>query len=123
MSHMQVISGFDAKKQEPESNVLLASIENMQYPVTVDVLHMVLKVIRLVENTSEVKGCCTSISITFILLLQVFSTFGPIQKIAMFEKNGGFQALIQFPGKAPKFVNLLSRTLCHQLCIFSISTN
>ncbi|OVA11443.1 RNA recognition motif domain [Macleaya cordata] len=63
----QFIAGFDAKKQEPESNVLLASIENMQYPVTVDVLHM------------------------------VFSTFGPVQKIAMFEKNGGFQALIQYP--------------------------
>ncbi|KAI3987935.1 hypothetical protein MKX01_021049, partial [Papaver californicum] len=62
----QVIAGFDAKKVEPESNVLLASIENMQYPVTVDVLYM------------------------------VFSTFGPVQKIAMFEKNGGFQALIQY---------------------------
>ncbi|RZC70843.1 hypothetical protein C5167_034009 [Papaver somniferum] len=62
----QLIAGFDAKKVEPESNVLLASIENMQYPVTVDVLHM------------------------------VFSTFGPVQKIAMFEKNGGFQALIQY---------------------------
>lgn len=58
--------GFDGKKLEPESNVLLASIENMQYAVTLDVLHM------------------------------VFSAFGPVQKIAMFDKNGGVQALIQY---------------------------
>lgn len=39
----------------------------MQYAVTVDVLHT------------------------------VFSAFGTVQKIAMFEKNGGMQALIQYP--------------------------
>lgn len=33
--------GPDGKKNEPESNVLLASIENMQYAVTVDALHTV----------------------------------------------------------------------------------
>ncbi|KAI9078468.1 hypothetical protein K1719_039564 [Acacia pycnantha] len=33
--------GMDGKKLEPESNVLLVSIENMQYVVTLDVLHMV----------------------------------------------------------------------------------
>ncbi|XP_045816074.1 polypyrimidine tract-binding protein homolog 2-like [Trifolium pratense] len=63
----QVMVGLDGKKLETESNVLLASIENMQYAVTLDVLHM------------------------------VFSAFGPIQKIAMFDKNGGLQALIQYP--------------------------
>ncbi|CAA0820258.1 Polypyrimidine tract-binding protein homolog 1 [Striga hermonthica] len=57
----------DGKKMELESNVLLASIENMQYAVTVDVLHT------------------------------VFSAFGSVQKIAIFEKNGGTQALIQYP--------------------------
>ncbi|XP_078440895.1 polypyrimidine tract-binding protein 1 isoform X2 [Wolffia australiana] len=64
---MQPIVGPDGKKKEPESNVLLASIENMQYAVTVDVLHT------------------------------VFSAFGAVQKIAIFEKNGGTQALIQYP--------------------------
>ncbi|KAL0321529.1 UNVERIFIED_CONTAM: Polypyrimidine tract-binding protein2 [Sesamum calycinum] len=59
--------GADGKKLEPESNVLLASIENMQYAVTLDVLHT------------------------------VFSAFGPVLKIAMFDKNGGLQALIQYP--------------------------
>ncbi|CAB4302003.1 unnamed protein product [Prunus armeniaca] len=63
----QISVGLDGKKLEPESNVLLASIENMQYAVTLDVLHM------------------------------VFSAFGPVQKIAMFDKNGGVQALIQYP--------------------------
>ncbi|URE15952.1 hypothetical protein MUK42_13100 [Musa troglodytarum] len=60
------IAGQDGTKQEPESNVLLASIENMQYTVTIDVLH------------------------------EVFSAFGFVQKIAIFEKNAGFQALIQY---------------------------
>ncbi|XXG87679.1 hypothetical protein AAC387_Pa11g2307 [Persea americana] len=64
---LQPALGPDGKKKEPESNVLLASIENMQYAVTVDVLHT------------------------------VFSAFGTVQKIAIFEKNGGLQALIQYP--------------------------
>ncbi|CAJ1974366.1 unnamed protein product [Sphenostylis stenocarpa] len=63
----QAMVGLDGKRLETESNVLLASIENMQYAVTLDVLHM------------------------------VFSAFGPVQKIAMFDKNGGLQALIQYP--------------------------
>ncbi|KAK9121818.1 hypothetical protein Syun_019435 [Stephania yunnanensis] len=63
----QFVVGLDGRKQEQESNVLLASIENMQYPVNVDVLYT------------------------------VFSAFGPVQKIAMFEKNAGWHALIQYP--------------------------
>ncbi|KAK7374566.1 hypothetical protein VNO80_07997 [Phaseolus coccineus] len=64
---VQTAIGPDGKRKEPESNVLLASIENMQYAVTVDVLHT------------------------------VFSAFGTVQKIAIFEKNGQTQALIQYP--------------------------
>ncbi|KAJ3704114.1 hypothetical protein LUZ61_007819 [Rhynchospora tenuis] len=60
-------TGQDGQKGEPPSNVLLASIENMQYAVTVDVLHT------------------------------VFSAFGTVQKIALFEKSSGLQALIQYP--------------------------
>ncbi|XP_050227984.1 polypyrimidine tract-binding protein homolog 1 isoform X1 [Mercurialis annua] len=67
---VQPTVGPDGKKKEPESNVLLASIENMQYAVTVDIIHM------------------------------VFSAFGTVQKIAIFEKNGGTQALIQYPDVA-----------------------
>ncbi|PWA74108.1 Nucleotide-binding, alpha-beta plait [Artemisia annua] len=59
--------GPDGNKIEPESNVLLASIANMLYAVTVDVIHT------------------------------VFSTFGSVQKIAIFEKNGGTQVLVQYP--------------------------
>ncbi|KAE8736406.1 Polypyrimidine tract-binding protein-like protein 2 [Hibiscus syriacus] len=54
--------GLDGKRLEPESNVLLSSIENMQYAVTLDV---------------------------------VFSAFGTVKKIAMFDKNAALQALIQ----------------------------
>lgn len=66
----QTAVGPDGKKKELESNVLLASIENMQYAVTVDVLHT------------------------------VFSAFGTVQKIAIFEKNGQTQALVQYPDVA-----------------------
>ncbi|KAK2390707.1 polypyrimidine tract-binding protein [Trifolium repens] len=38
----QVMVGLDGKRPETDSNVLLASIENMQYGVTLDVLHIVL---------------------------------------------------------------------------------
>ncbi|KAK7820756.1 polypyrimidine tract-binding protein like protein 1 [Quercus suber] len=64
---VQPAVGADGKRKELESNVLLASIENMQYAVTVDVLHT------------------------------VFSAFGTVQKIAIFEKNGQTQALVQYP--------------------------
>lgn len=64
---VQPVVGADGTKKEPESNVLLAAIENMQYAVTPDVLHT------------------------------VFSAFGTVQKIAIFEKNGQTQALIQYP--------------------------
>ncbi|XP_057447637.1 polypyrimidine tract-binding protein homolog 1-like isoform X2 [Lotus japonicus] len=64
---LQPVVGPDGKRTESESNVLLATIENMQYAVTVEVLHT------------------------------VFSAFGTVQKIAIFEKNGQTQALIQYP--------------------------
>eukprot|EP01018_Ginkgo_biloba_P038305 Gb_09196 [translate_table: standard] len=70
----QFAIGPDGKIRELESNVLLASIENMQYAVTVDVLHT------------------------------VFSAFGPVQKIAIFEKNAGFHALVQYPDIATAVV-------------------
>ncbi|XP_010463574.1 PREDICTED: polypyrimidine tract-binding protein homolog 1 isoform X3 [Camelina sativa] len=63
---MQPALGADGKKVESQSNVLLGLIENMQYAVTVDVLHT------------------------------VFSAYGAVQKIAIFEKNGSTQALIQY---------------------------
>ncbi|KAF8720884.1 hypothetical protein HU200_023282 [Digitaria exilis] len=64
---LQPAVGADGRQVEAPGNVLLASIENMQYDVTVDVLHT------------------------------VFSAFGTVQKIAIFMKNGGTQALIQYP--------------------------
>jgi hypothetical protein len=38
----------DGQKGEPPSNVLLASIENMQYAVTVDVLHTVISILYFI---------------------------------------------------------------------------
>lgn len=50
--------GPDGTIKEPESNVLLASIENVQYAVTVDVLHTVCD-----NNLSQ------SLAIFWILLI------------------------------------------------------
>ncbi|GAY52732.1 hypothetical protein CUMW_144200 [Citrus unshiu] len=47
---MQPTIGPDGKKKELESNVLLASIENMQYAVTVDVLNTTLQLQQLQKN-------------------------------------------------------------------------
>ncbi|KAL6878386.1 hypothetical protein ACP4OV_012556 [Aristida adscensionis] len=57
----------DGRIVEAVGNVLLASIENVQYDVGVDVLHT------------------------------VFFSVGTVQKIAIFEKNGEIKALIQYP--------------------------
>lgn len=38
-----------------------------------------------------------------LIRVQVFSAFGAVQKIAIFDKNGGLQALIQYPGRFKSF--------------------
>ncbi|KAG8366815.1 hypothetical protein BUALT_Bualt16G0007000 [Buddleja alternifolia] len=87
--------GPDGNTKEFESNVLLASIENMQYAVTVDVLHTVMIVLTVYFKIyMSGEFCIKAISSVFD---QVFSTFGTVQKIAIFEKNGGTHALIQYP--------------------------
>ena len=43
----------------------------------------------------------------------MFSAFGTVQKIAIFEKNGGTQALIQYPG------NLLGMAFNLNVCVYS----
>eukprot|EP00899_Mesostigma_viride_P014708 jgi/Mesvir1/23238/Mv09240-RA.2 len=60
-------AGTDSRRAGGASNVLLVTVDNMQYPVSLDTLHT------------------------------VFSAFGFVQKIAVFEKNQGLQALIQYP--------------------------
>jgi len=52
-------------KPETPSNVLLVSVEDHYYPLTIQVLN------------------------------HVFSAYGTVQKLALFEKKGGFQALVQ----------------------------
>eukprot|EP01098_Paradermamoeba_levis_P008765 TRINITY_DN361_c0_g1_i1.p1 TRINITY_DN361_c0_g1~~TRINITY_DN361_c0_g1_i1.p1 ORF type:complete len:501 (-),score=101.83 TRINITY_DN361_c0_g1_i1:252-1529(-) len=52
--------------QQQQTNILLVTVQNVLYPVTIDVLH------------------------------QVFSKYGSILKIVIFSKSAGFQALIQF---------------------------
>lgn len=93
--------GLDGKKLEPESNVLLASIENMQYAVTLDVLHRVpCFSYKIVSVHSVVTLIPSYIALSvFMCGVQVFSAFGPVLKIAMFDKNGEVQALIQYPGE------------------------
>lgn len=58
--------GSVAGKHETPNNILLATVSNLVYPTSVDVLH------------------------------QIFSKYGTVLKIVTFNKNGNFQALIQF---------------------------
>lgn len=99
----QISVGLDGKKLEPESNVLLASIENMQYAVTLDVLHMVpyfsYKIVSVHSLSALIPSYLLLYLFPFMCGVQVFSAFGPVLKIAMFDKNGGVQALIQYPGQ------------------------
>ena len=44
----QLAVGADGRKGEAQGNVLLASIENMQYDVTVDVLHTVSQIVKTI---------------------------------------------------------------------------
>ncbi|PKI52129.1 hypothetical protein CRG98_027545 [Punica granatum] len=53
----QLAVGVDGKKLEPESNVLLASIENMQYAVTLDVLHMPSRLQTPISVPSPFRSC------------------------------------------------------------------
>lgn len=77
--------------------MLLASIENMQYAVTVDVLNTVMICLFVILFSCTFDEAW--FHLTVAILHQVFSAFGTVQKIAIFEKNGGTQALIQYPGK------------------------
>lgn len=103
--------GLDGKKLEPESNVLLASIENMQYAVTLDVLHTVnttlcIKFLEILQKTNFLDIYCSLLF--FMSGVQVFAAFGPVLKIAMFDKNGGLQALIQYPGKISQIFSIIT---------------
>jgi len=57
--------GFSNRVEAPNT-ILLATVSNLVYPTSVDVLH------------------------------QIFSKYGSVLKIVTFNKNGNFQALIQF---------------------------
>uniref|UniRef100_A0A8D2KJM6 Polypyrimidine tract-binding protein 1 n=1 Tax=Urocitellus parryii TaxID=9999 RepID=A0A8D2KJM6_UROPR len=73
-----------------QSPVLRIIVENLFYPVTLDVLHQV----RLREpgaggHLPGARGsCCPA--------LQIFSKFGTVLKIITFTKNNQFQALLQY---------------------------
>lgn len=53
--------------------------------------------------------CITSVTTPF----KVFSAFGAVQKIAIFEKNGGTQALIQYPGMSSRFLVMSNPHVCY----------
>lgn len=53
----------------------------------------------------SVHCCMRCLICSLVALLQVFSAFGFVQKIAIFEKQAGFQALVQYPGKPEKPVS------------------
>jgi uncharacterized membrane protein len=97
--------GPDGKTIEPESNVLLASMENVQYAVTVDVLHTVCHNLLqlLVAYLYHCHSILLYLNLNCLNFFQVFSAFGTVQKITIFDKLRGLQALIQYPGEILHF--------------------
>ncbi|KAH9608238.1 hypothetical protein KSS87_016790 [Heliosperma pusillum] len=69
-SHQELVTdqnqGRKTDMDEEPNRILLVSVHNVLYPMTVDVLN------------------------------QVFSAYGFVEKIATFQKSAGFQALIQY---------------------------
>lgn len=61
--------GVGSLQQGTPNSILRIIIENMMYPITIDVLH------------------------------QIFSKYGEVWKIVTFMKNGQFHALLQFPNE------------------------
>lgn len=66
-SNLQPAVGPDGKIKEPESNVLLASIGNMQYAVTVDVLHTVMNCTEWLPSY-EAHFICFTLLIILVML-------------------------------------------------------
>ncbi|CAA3032858.1 polypyrimidine tract-binding homolog 1 isoform X3 [Olea europaea subsp. europaea] len=64
---VQPVVGHDGKNKEVESNMLLASIENMQYAVNVDVLHTVLNVLIIVSHTPTCQMNCNKLIATNLI--------------------------------------------------------
>lgn len=72
---------------EPPNHILMVSVENVMYPITIDIMH------------------------------QIFSKYGEVQKIILFNKSG-FQALVQFGdlGSAVNARNSLQRQNIYSGC-------
>lgn len=96
-----------------QSPVLRVIVENLFYPVTLDVLHQVhsnlnRKAVKYILRALFQK-CSGEVLLLFIYFLlsqgechhlpfspQIFSKFGTVLKIITFTKNNQFQALIQY---------------------------
>lgn len=81
-----------------QSPVLRIIVENLFYPVTLDVLHQVRGAggghadPHIPAQTAGLPGQRSEL----LLLLQIFSKFGTVLKIITFTKNNQFQALLQY---------------------------
>lgn len=92
--------GGGGKGRGQESNVLLASVEEQSYPVTIEVkIHPNPRAKPAVESRGSLTASATSavfcrFDIWYILqdLHRVFSLCGFVSKISTFTKEAGFQA-------------------------------
>lgn len=80
-----------------QSPVLRIIVENLFYPVTLDVLHQV----RWLGACGRPRACYRPWGSPgggrdHSFLLQIFSKFGTVLKIITFTKNNQFQALLQY---------------------------
>lgn len=76
-----------------QSPVLRVIIDNMYYPVTLDVLYQVCLYFTWYLYGLFGYQCLDA---NCILFQKIFSKFGPVLKIITFTKNNQFQALLQY---------------------------
>jgi len=87
-------SGGEGRGLAPaQSPVLRIIVENLFYPVTLEVLQQVRTSPLLLLLLTCVLFSCILYVVDF---LQIFSKFGSVLKIITFTRNNQFQALLQF---------------------------
>lgn len=94
-----------------QSPVLRIIIDNMYYPVTLDVLHQVR--VCCARQPRGRRGDNRGDNVFLFMSHQIFTKFGAVLKIITFTKNNQFQALLQYgdPVNAQQ-AKLVSVELC-----------
>lgn len=114
------LAGVEAGSVGGPSPVLRVVVENLFYPVTLDVLHQVESCLfdttHLICLYVSVLLSLSVLGFCLVHLPQIFSKFGTVLKVITFTKNNQFQALLQFAdGLTAQHAKLVSGSIYRAL--------